>query len=118
MRTTIARTFFAVVAAGALVFGMAGTAMADQGSVEMDPDSDAVSPMNNVRHVGGGTWHYGTDLFSGYSNYYHETRCHGSSAESGPNYVRDHNVSAGMWSIADVERHGIDTIRAYWTNTC
>ncbi|QBI20116.1 hypothetical protein ER308_11440 [Egibacter rhizosphaerae] len=117
MSKSLARNLLAVVAAGAFVIGGAGTAMADSGEVEMDPDS-RVAPADNSELVGGGLWQYGTNWFSGYSNYLHEENCHGSSAQSGDNFQRDHGVPAGLWATADVERDGVNTIRAFWTNSC
>ncbi|MDV6013001.1 lactococcin 972 family bacteriocin [Haloechinothrix sp. LS1_15] len=116
MSKLLQRGLLAVAAAGALIVGGGGAALADSGGTEMDPDSP--STLDSVEFVGGGEWHYGTSAFSGYSNYYHGTRCHGSTAISGDNIVRSPDTPAGNWAYAEVSRDGFSTIHAYWRNTC
>lgn len=78
---------------------------------------DGVVRPQTVKEVGGGTWNYGTTVGAGWSNYYHTSKCHGSSAYSGSKSGRDHNVRPGKESQVHIWRDGTNGVEAYWTNT-
>ncbi|RBQ14148.1 hypothetical protein DP939_42065 [Spongiactinospora rosea] len=120
MARNLLRVLLPALAAGAIVAGGGTAALADgptEGSVVLDAPGGGVTTLE-VKNVGGGQWHYGTSLTEGFSNYYHERNCHGSSAVSGRNYVQDYDVPRLQWSRAGVWRDGKATIEAYWRNTC
>ncbi|WP_026119313.1 lactococcin 972 family bacteriocin [Nocardiopsis ganjiahuensis] len=69
-----------------------------------------------VSSVGGGTWDRGTVSDRVYSNYLHNSRCHGSTAV-GVHTVRSANTGAGNWSRASVAKAWTNN-QTYWRNTC
>ncbi|WP_431871375.1 lactococcin 972 family bacteriocin [Nocardiopsis eucommiae] len=69
-----------------------------------------------VSHVGGGIWDRGVVSDRVYSNYLHESRCHGSTAV-GVRTVRSADTSAGLWSRASVQKAWVNN-QMYWRNTC
>jgi len=86
------------VAAGALVLAFASPALADQIS------------------VGGGIWNYGAGEEVVWSNYYHSSKCHGSTAV-GQYTDRSPDTSAGYWSYASAPVK-VTGNNAYYRTTC
>lgn len=76
------------VAITVFTIGLAGTAVA-----------------TSVNPIQGGTWNYGTSgtaTLKAYSNYLHNTKCHGSSVgRNGTIIVRSINTAPKGWSIAE-----------------
>ena len=68
-----------------------------------------------VSNVGGGTWDRGIVAERVYSNYLHNSRCHGSTAV-GKTTVRTANIAAGYWARATADR-AIGNNQAY-RRTC
>lgn len=79
-------------------------------------DNAAISP-NTTVNVGGGTWTYGTSMgFNGntvYSNYYHPTLYHSSTAIIGSQDNTSY-ADAGQWSYASANGSLFATGYAYW----
>ncbi|BCL25262.1 lactococcin 972 family bacteriocin [Streptomyces aurantiacus] len=94
----IKRSIKLSIAAGALVAGMATPALA------------------TTIGVGGGTWDYGVSSSTVRSNYFHQTRCHGSSVE-GQYYDSSGNVAANDWARASANAASFGN-QAWWRNTC
>ncbi|WP_084392676.1 MULTISPECIES: lactococcin 972 family bacteriocin [Nocardiopsis] len=69
-----------------------------------------------VSNVGGGTWDRGIVAERVYSNYLHNSRCHGSTAV-GTSTVRSPNTSAGSWARASVQKSWTNN-QTYWRNSC
>ncbi|MEU3230017.1 lactococcin 972 family bacteriocin [Nocardiopsis alba] len=69
-----------------------------------------------VEYVGGGVWDHGIVSDRVYSNYLHDSRCHGSTAV-GIRTVRSANTGAGLWSRASVQKANTNN-QTYWRNTC
>lgn len=116
MRRTLKRGLVLAATVGVVTLGGGSAAMADDGGVTL-PDSGTL-PQGHIKNVGGGLWNYGTHATNGWSNYLHNSRCHGSSAVSGQHYDADHGVRKGNWAMAKVWRDGSATIKAFWTNSC
>ncbi|WP_159944372.1 MULTISPECIES: lactococcin 972 family bacteriocin [unclassified Nocardiopsis] len=68
-----------------------------------------------VSYVGGGTWYHGVANGVVYSNYYHPTQCHGSTAVGAYTY-RSPAVLPGRTSIAEA-RSALSNNQTYW-RTC
>lgn len=95
------------------------------GSVVIEDDASSSTAGSELRpaglfgsywqHVDGGTWYYGTDWSVVWSNFYHPTRCHGSSVRTynGLITVRSARTAPGRWSHAQVRR-STDTNEAYY----
>ena len=70
-------------------------------------------------NVGGGKWNYGTWNYDGtnykqcWSNYYHPSRYHSSTAVLGPQRQKSY-ANAGSWSYAYVIWYNTVTGYAYW----
>lgn len=60
----------------------------------------ATPALATIAYPEGGIWDYGTGGGIVWSDYYHGSRCHGSSVQ-GQYYYRSPNTAAGRWSIAD-----------------
>lgn len=69
-----------------------------------------------IEYVGGGTWDHGVNSSIVWSDYYHGSRCHGSSVQ-GTYYEKDY-ASAGYWSIADAPSRPFVADRAWYDTTC
>lgn len=69
-----------------------------------------------VSSVGGGTWDRGVVSERVYSNYLHNSRCHGSTAV-GTSTVRSADTRAGLWSRASVRKAWTNN-QMYWRNSC
>ncbi|WP_083927589.1 lactococcin 972 family bacteriocin [Nocardiopsis prasina] len=69
-----------------------------------------------VSNVGGGIWDRGIVSDRVYSNYLHNSRCHGSTAV-GVSTVRSPNTAAGSWARASV-RQAWTNNQMYWRNSC
>ncbi|MFE3457530.1 lactococcin 972 family bacteriocin [Nocardiopsis aegyptia] len=74
-----------------------------------------VAAAREVTYVGGGTWYHGLTSARVYSNYFHSTRCHGSTAEGTYTY-RSATVAAGYTSEASAPR-ALYNNKTYW-RTC
>ncbi|MEY9213357.1 lactococcin 972 family bacteriocin [Thermobifida halotolerans] len=85
-----------MIAAG-FIFGTAGTAFAV------------------VERVGGGWWDHGIANGYVYSNYYHETVCHGSTAVG--TYTLRASAPAGKTSVARVPKARTNN-QTYWRTSC
>ncbi|GAA0925768.1 lactococcin 972 family bacteriocin [Nonomuraea longicatena] len=111
MARTLLRVLVPAFAAGAIALSGAGAAFADEpasGEVSLDGVTTT-----EVVNVGGGTWDYGTTSSRGtWSNYYHGSRWHGSSAQ-GTYFDRSPCVRPGAWSRAWAPRASSGN-RAWW----
>ncbi|WP_017570444.1 lactococcin 972 family bacteriocin, partial [Nocardiopsis halotolerans] len=69
-----------------------------------------------ISYVGGGTWYHGMTGIPGsgtvYSNYFHSTRCHGSTAD-GIYTIRSAAMLPGYMARADAPRDYISN-HTYW----
>ncbi|GGA49559.1 hypothetical protein GCM10007416_23310 [Kroppenstedtia guangzhouensis] len=109
----------------ALTFASVSSANAASGSVDLTDvkslKSGAVTPFSV--NVGGGTWDYGTRLVSFgtkkevYSNYYHGTKNHGSTAQIGTQSNKS-CVRPGSTSYASARGGLFDSTHAYWNTSC
>lgn len=93
----IKRSLKAATIAGALIVAAATPAMAV------------------VEYVGGGTWDHGAGTAIVWSDYYHSSKCHTSTAVG--EYTDKAQAGAGYWSFAqaDVALYGN---KAYYSTTC
>ncbi|MFC9297763.1 lactococcin 972 family bacteriocin [Streptomyces sp. NPDC057011] len=66
--------------------------------------------------VGGGTWDYGAGTATVWSDYYHGSKCHGSSVQ-GEYYDASGNVSAGSWAFASAPVK-LSGNKSYYRTTC
>lgn len=67
----------------------------------------ATSVFATTEYVGGGTWNYGTNDTTVWSNYYHGSKIHRSSV-IGAYYYNSGWKSPGVWSYASApERDGV-----------
>lgn len=91
------RNLKVLVAAGALVIAGATPAMA------------------TVVNVGGGTWDYGAGTAVVWSDYYHGSKCHGSTSVG--KTIDSDEAAKGSWSItqANVKLSGN---KSYYRTTC
>ncbi|WP_373887300.1 lactococcin 972 family bacteriocin [Actinomyces bowdenii] len=71
---------------------------------------------SHTANVAGGRWSYGTNWKVVYSNFYHPSRCHGSSAQTYNGLVtaRSARTAAGHWSYAQVRRSTNTNEAFYW----
>ncbi|QKG83620.1 hypothetical protein GXN76_03450 [Kroppenstedtia pulmonis] len=109
----------------ALTFASVSSANAASGSVDLTDvaplKSDAVTPFSE--NVGGGTWDYGTRLVNFgtqkevYSNYYHATKNHGSTAQIGTK-SNSSCVRPKSTSYASARGGLFDSTRAFWNTSC
>jgi len=71
------------------------------------PADRVFTPLFLVKPEGGGTWSYGTNGPNNtvFSNFYHATRKHGSTAENGAgNAARSADTAAGRTSKASIRK--------------
>lgn len=128
MQDKLKRGLVMTVSVGAVLLGGVGVAMAD-GSDAADTSAETATEGEAVaddtvttqarKNRGGGIWDYSGGGYLGeygWSNYLHNTKCHGSSARSGKYFVQDHGRKAKVWARATVQKDG--TVKAYWRNTC
>lgn len=68
-----------------------------------------------IEHVSGGTWDHGAGTAVVWSNYYHDDKCHSSTAVG--EYIDSDEAAAGSWSYAqaDVDWSGNE---AYYNTSC
>ncbi|MEU5692420.1 lactococcin 972 family bacteriocin [Actinosynnema sp. NPDC020468] len=92
------RVVKSALAAGALVLGIATPALA------------------TVVNVGGGTWDYGVDSARVWSNYYHGSKCHGSSVV-GAYYDSSGDTRAGITARASAPAKGSGN-KSYYRASC
>ncbi|MCY9787584.1 lactococcin 972 family bacteriocin [Nocardiopsis sp. EMB25] len=97
MKINFRRTTVTVLLTSGLALGAAGIAAAD------------------VDYVGGGTWYHGITETRVYSNYYHGSVCHGSTAV-GTTVVRD-SAPAGGTSRASAPRAWTNN-QSYYRTSC
>ncbi|MDH2428407.1 lactococcin 972 family bacteriocin [Sphaerisporangium sp. TRM90804] len=96
----------------------ANAAVAEPESGSVSHSSSADSPVTTfaTEYVGGGTWTYGVNAADVWSDYFHDTKCHGSSAQ-GAYYQRDWLIAAGYWSEVNIPKASFGN-KSYWRNTC
>ncbi|MGW4207332.1 lactococcin 972 family bacteriocin [Lentzea sp. NPDC004789] len=87
------------------------------GSAALPADSFTVQDVKEGKDVDYGVWNYGRYPTRAYSNYYHESKCHGSSAYLGDRSARDFNVAPGKESQAGVNNATTATAEVYWRST-
>lgn len=75
----------------------------------------AAPALATVKNIGGGTWDYGAGTAIVWSDYYHGSKCHGSTSVG--TYIDSDEASAGNWSFtqADVALSGNES---YYRTTC
>ena len=78
--------------------------------------SGNVSPAYEVFPNEGGTWQYGTNLVKMWSNYWHTSRCHGSSVYTDTNKNVSVDIAPGYWSYAQL--HWYDSSARYYYRVC
>lgn len=68
-----------------------------------------------IAYVGGGTWDYGAGTAYVWSDYYHGSKCHGSTSVGA--YIDSDEAAAGSWSItrADAALSGNES---YYRTSC
>lgn len=71
-----------------------------------------VAAAREITQVGGGTWYHGLTPSYVYSDYFHSTRCHGSTAV-GTYTVRSATMGPGYTSKASAPRAGWGN-ESYW----
>ncbi|MEV7613207.1 lactococcin 972 family bacteriocin [Streptomyces sp. NPDC089799] len=93
----IKRSMKVAVATGALIIAGAAPALA------------------TTVNVSGGTWDYGAGTATVWSDFYHGSKCHGSTSVG--SYIDSDEASAGSWSItaAPVKLSGN---KSYYNTTC
>ncbi|MFB7306647.1 lactococcin 972 family bacteriocin [Streptomyces sp. NPDC056192] len=94
---TIKRSLKVAVAAGALIVAGATPALA------------------TVVSVGGGTWDYGAGTAIVWSEYYHSTKCHSSTAVG--EYIDSDEAPKAEWSIAQADV-ALSGNKSYYSTTC
>lgn len=78
--------------------------------------SAATFAIADSEYIGGGQWTHGiSDSGTVYSNYYHGSSCHGSTAVG--TYVDRDQDDAGYTSRASAPEAWTNN-QAYWRNTC
>jgi hypothetical protein len=97
LMVSIKRGFKLAVASGALVMAAAAPALAV------------------VENVGGGTWDHGAGTAVVWSDYYHGTKCHGSTAVG--KYIDSDEAGKGSWSFAQAEV-ALSGNKAYYNTSC
>ncbi|MFG2426771.1 lactococcin 972 family bacteriocin [Streptomyces sp. NPDC048590] len=75
----------------------------------------AVPALATIKEIGGGTWDYGAGTSYVWSDYYHKSKCHGSTSVG--SFIDSDEASAGDWSLtqADAALSGNET---YYKTTC
>lgn len=68
-------------------------------------------------YVGGGTWNYGTGAGRVWSDYLHNTKCHGSSVQ-GQYYASSGNVSPRYWARASAPDRRWVADHSYYRSYC
>ncbi|AQU68263.1 hypothetical protein BBN63_20640 [Streptomyces niveus] len=61
----------------------------------------ATPALATVINIGGGTWDYGAGTAVVWSDYYHGSKCHGSTSVGA--YIDSDEEAAGGWSITQAE---------------
>jgi lactococcin 972 family bacteriocin len=75
----------------------------------------ATPALATVVSIGGGTWDYGAGTATVWSDYYHGSKCHGSTSVG--EYIDSDEAAKGSWSItsAPAALYGNET---YYRTTC
>ena len=96
-------------------------AFAASGKVHITNDMVKDGALKSSANVGGGVWDYGTRVVGlrtkeCYSNYYHETNRHSSTAKIGTQSSGKVVADAGKTSYASVRGGLTDVAHAFWDN--
>ncbi|MET9040890.1 lactococcin 972 family bacteriocin [Streptomyces mirabilis] len=87
------------------------------GMVTIKVDASSTVSPKTTKDVGGGSWTYGTELVTGgkrcYSNYFHGSKAHKSTAQMGNSSFTDTAV-AGVTSKASKTAGAALTCNVYW----
>ncbi|MFD7405177.1 lactococcin 972 family bacteriocin [Streptomyces sp. NPDC059866] len=75
----------------------------------------AAPAMATVVSAGGGTWDYGAGTAIVWSDYYHGTKCHGSTAVG--EYIDSDEAAKGSWSFAQADV-ALSGNKSYWNTSC
>ncbi|MFD4986344.1 lactococcin 972 family bacteriocin [Streptomyces sp. NPDC058374] len=75
----------------------------------------ATPAMATVVNVGGGTWDYGAGTATVWSDYYHKSKCHGSTSVGAE--VDSDVASAGSWSITQAKA-ALSGNKSYYKTEC
>ncbi|MET8813121.1 lactococcin 972 family bacteriocin [Streptomyces sp. NPDC004549] len=75
----------------------------------------AVPALATVKNIDGGTWDYGAGTATVWSDYYHPSKCHGSTSIG--KTTQSDTAPKGDWSVTGVEAalYGNET---YYKTTC
>lgn len=75
----------------------------------------AAPALATVESVGGGTWDHGAGTATVWSDYYHGTKCHGSTAVG--EYIDSDEAAKGSWSFAQASVK-LSGNKAYYNTSC
>lgn len=78
--------------------------------------SDSASPAYEAFPNEGGTWQYGANPVKMWSNYWHASKCHGSSVYTNTNKSVSIDTAAGQWSYAQLWVY--DSSARYYYRIC
>ncbi|MFI5709838.1 lactococcin 972 family bacteriocin [Kribbella sp. NPDC051620] len=79
----------------------------------------AVPALASVAYPGGGTWNYGTNQTSVYSNYHHPSATHKSSTINGyGEYKTSGCVKKDLWANTSDRADPNSVDHAYWGKDC
>lgn len=83
--------------------------------IPIDFNSNLQSRGNTTEYVGGGEWNWGIDKLNDevFSDYYHASLYHSSTATSKHGEDKDYNV-AGKWSQASVKYSALGGNKVNW----
>lgn len=69
-----------------------------------------------ISYVGGGTWDHGVNSSIVWSDYYHGSKCHGSTSVG--SYTERDNAPAGWWSVTSAPSRVFVVDKAYYRTSC
>ncbi|MEV0781309.1 lactococcin 972 family bacteriocin [Streptomyces sp. NPDC050428] len=75
----------------------------------------ATPALAEISYPGGGIWDHGLTGSTVYSDYYHPTKCHGSTSVG--TFTDRDSAFAGFWSITEATRPATGA-EAYYRTTC
>ncbi|MFF8695942.1 lactococcin 972 family bacteriocin [Streptomyces sp. NPDC015144] len=75
----------------------------------------ATPALATVVSIGGGTWDYGAGTAIVWSDYYHGSKCHGSTSVG--KYIDSDEEAAGGWSLTQAEV-ALSGNESYYKTTC
>ncbi|MFF8567519.1 lactococcin 972 family bacteriocin [Streptomyces albidoflavus] len=75
----------------------------------------ATPAMAVVKQVGGGTWDYGAGTATVWSDYYHKSKCHGSTSVGAD--IDSDEAGAGSWSITQAKA-ALSGNESYYKTMC